>query len=29
MQAYNFDIKTTTEPTCVAELMKRYQALTR
>ena len=29
MQVYNFDIKTTTEPTCVAELMKRYQALTR
>ena len=28
MQAYNFDIKTTTEPTCVAELMKRYQQLT-
>ncbi len=26
MQAYGFDIKTTTESTCVAELMKRYQA---
>jgi len=28
MQAYGFDIKTTTEATCVAELMKRYQWLT-
>ena len=28
MQAYGFDVKTTTEATCVAELMKRYQALT-
>ena len=28
MQAYGFDIKSTTEPTCVAELMKRYQQLT-
>ena len=28
MQAYGFDVKSTTEPTCVAELMKRYQALT-
>lgn len=28
MQAYGFDIKTTTETTCVAELMKMYQALT-
>jgi hypothetical protein len=28
MQAYGFDIKTTTESTCVAELMRRYQALT-
>ena len=27
MQAYGFDIKTTTETTCVAELMKRYQGL--
>lgn len=28
MQAYGFDIKATTEASCVAELMKRYQALT-
>ncbi len=28
MQVYGFDIKTTTETTCVAELMKMYQALT-
>ena len=28
MQAYGFDIKTTTESTCVAELMKMYQKLT-
>ena len=28
MQAYGFDIKTTTESSCVAELMKMYQALT-
>lgn len=28
MQAYGFDIKTTTETTCVAELMKRYQQIT-
>lgn len=27
-QAYGFDIKNTTEASCVAELMKRYQALT-
>lgn len=27
MQAYGFDIKTTTESSCVAELMKMYQAL--
>ena len=27
MQAYGFDIKTTTEATCVAELMKMYQNL--
>ena len=27
MQAYGFDIKTTTETTCVAELMKMYQGL--
>ncbi len=25
---YGFDVKTTTEASCVAELMKRYQALT-
>ena len=29
MQAYGFDIKTTTEATCVAELMKMYQTLTK
>ena len=29
MQAYGFDIKTTTESTCVAELMKMYQKLTK
>lgn len=29
MQAYGFDIKTTTEASCVAELMKMYQALTK
>lgn len=29
MSAYGFDIKTTTETSCVAELMKRYQALTQ
>ena len=28
MRAYGFDIKTTTETTCVAELMKLYQKLT-
>ena len=28
MQAYGFDIKTTTETSCVAELMRRYQELT-
>ena len=28
MQAYGFDIKTTTETTCVAELMRMYQGLT-
>ena len=28
MQAYGFDVKTTTEASCVAELMKLYQALT-
>ena len=28
MRAYGFDIRTTTETSCVAELMKRYQALT-
>ena len=28
MQAYGFDIKTTTEASCVAELMKMYQRLT-
>lgn len=28
MRAYGFDIKTTTETTCVAELMKMYQRLT-
>ena len=29
MQAYGFDVKTTTEASCVAELMKMYQALTK
>ena len=29
MQAYGFDVKTMTEASCVAELMKRYQELTR
>ena len=29
MQAYGFDVKTTTEASCVAELMKMYQELTR
>ena len=29
MQAYGFDIKTTTETSCVAELMKMYQRLTQ
>ena len=28
MQAYGFDVKTTTEAACVAELMKMYQKLT-
>ena len=28
MQAYGFDVKTTTETSCVAELMKMYQKLT-
>lgn len=28
MQAYGFDIKTTTEASCVAALMKMYQELT-
>lgn len=28
MQAYGFDIKTTTESSCIAALMKMYQALT-
>lgn len=28
MQAYGFDVKTMTESSCVAELMKRYQDLT-
>ena len=27
MQAYGFDVKTMTESTCVAELMKLYQKL--
>lgn len=27
MQAYGFDVKTMTESTCVAELMKMYQNL--
>ena len=29
MQAYGFDVKTTTESSCVAELMKMYQHLTQ
>ncbi len=29
MQTYGFDVKTTTEASCVAELMKMYQALTK
>ncbi|MCR5192498.1 MAG: methylase [Bacteroidales bacterium] len=29
MQAYGFDIKSTTETSCVAELFKHYQALTQ
>ena len=29
MQAYGFDVKTMTERTCVAELMKMYQELTK
>ena len=29
MQAYGFDVKTTTESSCVAELMKLYQKLTQ
>ena len=28
MQAYGFDVKTTTETSCVAQLMKLYQQLT-
>ena len=28
MRAYGFDIKTTTETSCVAELMKLYRELT-
>ena len=28
MQAYGFDVRTTTEASCVAELMRMYQALT-
>ena len=28
MQAYGFDVSTTTETTCVAELMRLYQKLT-
>jgi len=27
MRAYGFDVKTTTETSCVAELMRRYQEL--
>lgn len=27
MQAYGFDVKTTTEASCVAELMKLYQSI--
>ena len=29
MQAYGFDVKTTTEASCVAALMKMYQKLTQ
>ena len=29
MQAYGFDVKTMTESSCVAELMKMYQKLTK
>jgi hypothetical protein len=29
MRAYGFDIKTMTESTCVAELFKLYQQLTK
>ena len=29
MRAYGFDIKTTTETSCVAELMRMYQMLAR
>ena len=29
MQAYSFYVKTMTESTCVAELMKMYQELTK
>ncbi len=29
MQAYGFDVKTMTESSCVAELMKMYQELTK
>ena len=29
MRAYGFDIRTTTETSCVAELMRMYQALTK
>ena len=29
MQAYGFDVKTMTESSCVAELMKMYQNLTK
>ena len=29
MQAYGFDVKTMTESTCVAELMKMYQEMTK
>ena len=29
MQAYGFDVKTMTESSCVAELMKMYQQLTQ
>ena len=29
MQAYGFDVKTMTESSCVAELMRMYQGLTK